>query len=172
MPKAFLALRFGVTARGYMCLVPEMSRPGDIASIIRGVKLPVVLRSTVCEDAELKPYELLGEAYVHGMMEGEACSRIEKYQCKFGGKSEVDILETASSILADTLNDVEGDTDIEMFNKGVEDNTGQQTRMLSRYSAYPRGEAHLVGLNEPWEWNGRDHKPGKDLVDAISPGLE
>jgi hypothetical protein len=99
--------RFSVTARGYMCLVPEMSRPGDIVAIISGVTAPVVLRRTTSGNAELKPFELLGNAYVHGMMNGEACNLIEKYDCKFRGDPENSILENATSVLPYVEQDVE-----------------------------------------------------------------
>lgn len=59
---------FCVTKKGYMGLVPPDSRPGDEIVIILGVRTPMVLRSL--DDCNWK-FTLVGECYVHDMMNGE-----------------------------------------------------------------------------------------------------
>jgi hypothetical protein len=59
---------FCVTERGYMGLVPPDSRPGDEIVIILGVRTPMVLRRV---DNGNRKYALVGECYVHDMMNGE-----------------------------------------------------------------------------------------------------
>lgn len=49
-----------------MALVPPLSRPGDIVYIILGMQTPFVLRQK--DDHR---YELVGECYVHDIMDGE-----------------------------------------------------------------------------------------------------
>ncbi|KAH9203526.1 hypothetical protein DL95DRAFT_472296 [Leptodontidium sp. 2 PMI_412] len=46
----------------------EAIRSGDLVCILFGCSVPVVLR----EDRERKYYQIIGECYVHGMMDGEA----------------------------------------------------------------------------------------------------
>jgi hypothetical protein len=60
---------FCTTKKGYMCMVPPMSKVGDSICLIYGVWVPFVLRASV-EDP--KRYQLVGDSYVHGIMDGEA----------------------------------------------------------------------------------------------------
>ena len=86
--------RFVVTRNGYMALVPEGSREGDVFVILYGTQVPSVLRRceddrtteekeerigvggeemrqrTVGED-NARSYQFVGECYVHGDMNGE-----------------------------------------------------------------------------------------------------
>ena len=65
--KEYCAFRsFFVTEKGYMGLGPIELCPGDITCILYGGIIPYVLRPL--GDGY---YRLLGEAYVHGMMEGQ-----------------------------------------------------------------------------------------------------
>lgn len=57
---------FFVTNEGYFGLGSCYPRQGDIVCIIRGSPVPFVLRPRVDEF-----FELVGEAYVHGIMDGE-----------------------------------------------------------------------------------------------------
>ncbi len=61
--------RFCITKQGYMGLVPPLCKPGDLVYIILGAETPYI----VCRrrSADQSTYELLGECYVHGMMDGE-----------------------------------------------------------------------------------------------------
>ncbi|CAK46256.1 hypothetical protein M747DRAFT_317364 [Aspergillus niger ATCC 13496] len=54
------------TARGYLGLVPAGAKAGDSLALISGGKVPFCLRH------ELEDYQVVGEAYIHGVMHGEA----------------------------------------------------------------------------------------------------
>jgi hypothetical protein len=56
-----------ISGKGYVGLAPEHAVPGDILCVIIGAIVPYVLRR-VPEGG----FELVGEAYVHGIMDGEA----------------------------------------------------------------------------------------------------
>ncbi|RYN85651.1 hypothetical protein AA0119_g11368 [Alternaria tenuissima] len=58
--------RFFVTAAGYMGLGPRCMQPEDIVVVLRGGHIPYILRKKV------DGYQLIGQAYVHGIMYGEA----------------------------------------------------------------------------------------------------
>jgi hypothetical protein len=55
-----------ISSEGYVGLVPAHSRPGDIVCIIFGADVPFILRNV--GEGE---YQLIGEAYVFGIMDGE-----------------------------------------------------------------------------------------------------
>ena len=55
-----------MTRKGFVGLVPGDAAEGDVICVFIGVKVPFVLRED--EDG----YQLLGDCYVHGIMEGEA----------------------------------------------------------------------------------------------------
>lgn len=59
--------QFAVTRSGYMALVPVDTAAGDLVCIFLGAKVPHVIRKA--GDAK---YRLVGEAYLHGFMHGEA----------------------------------------------------------------------------------------------------
>jgi hypothetical protein len=59
--------RFGITDQGYMGLVPSCSQIGDEVHILGGATVPFVMRHR----AE-RNFILVGDAYIHGVMEGEA----------------------------------------------------------------------------------------------------
>ena len=59
--------QFAVTRDGYMALVPVDTAEGDIVCIFLGAKVPHVIRK-----AGNAKYELVGEGYLHGFMDGEA----------------------------------------------------------------------------------------------------
>ena len=77
MQKAFEAAvherRFGTTSKRYMGLFPRGSRPGDEVCIFFGACVPFVIRR--CETRDT--FQLLGECYVHGIMDGEAMQMTE-----------------------------------------------------------------------------------------------
>ena len=58
--------RFFVTRRGFFGLGPSVLREGDICSVLFGGTVPFILRR------KGTGYLLLGEAYLHGVMRGEA----------------------------------------------------------------------------------------------------
>lgn len=56
---------FFVTARGFYGLGPDITRPGDLCSILFGADVPMVLRSQGLH------FKLLGEAYIRDLMHGQ-----------------------------------------------------------------------------------------------------
>ena len=58
---------FGVTAKRYMGLLPRGTQIGDLVCVFNGAPTPCVLRRRLDNDG----YLLLGECYVHGIMDGE-----------------------------------------------------------------------------------------------------
>ncbi|KAI0804300.1 hypothetical protein GGR55DRAFT_659452 [Xylaria sp. FL0064] len=90
--------RFAVTMHGYFCLVPRSVQVGDEIAILQSYELAVVLRrlappSTQKQGQKRAPnqpqvipdpyFELLGDAYVHGMMENEARCISDEFNCRF-----------------------------------------------------------------------------------------
>lgn len=69
-------MKFDVTARGLLCLVPAMSRIDDCITIILRCPMPLLLRP----NGELD--EIIGDCYVHAMMESQASNLIEEFKCK------------------------------------------------------------------------------------------
>jgi hypothetical protein len=75
--------RFAITKHGYFCLVPSMARVGDTMAVIKGHRMPAILRpytppqpSKVSNDEEY--FELIGDGYVHGLMDNQAgCLAVE-----------------------------------------------------------------------------------------------
>ncbi|TVY83624.1 Heterokaryon incompatibility protein 6 OR allele [Lachnellula suecica] len=61
--------RFCVTNNGYMGLIPPGSQNGDLVCIIQGAQTPYVLRASMSGSSTA--YRIVGECYVHGMMDGE-----------------------------------------------------------------------------------------------------
>jgi hypothetical protein len=57
--------QLAITRTGYLALVPDRAKEGDAVCIFRGAKVPYVLRKK-----EEEGFELVGEAYVHGLMDG------------------------------------------------------------------------------------------------------
>jgi hypothetical protein len=54
------------TNSGYIGLVPGYAQEGDEVCVVSGARVPFVLR------AQGTFYSLIGECYVHGIMDGEA----------------------------------------------------------------------------------------------------
>ncbi|OQV08239.1 hypothetical protein CLAIMM_12545 [Cladophialophora immunda] len=64
--------RFFRTTKGYMGMGPKNLTKGDHIVILKGGSLPFVLRKADAGDVDGMPvFTLLGEAYVHGLSEGE-----------------------------------------------------------------------------------------------------
>ena len=64
--KACNGRRFFRTQRGYMGLGPKDIQNGDTVSVLLGGQVPHILRKLD------HAYMLIGESYVHGVMNGEA----------------------------------------------------------------------------------------------------
>ena len=75
--------RFMTTHRGYLGWAPdniygssdEQTREGDLVAIVFGCSTPLVIRPF--GDC----YQVLGEAYVQGLMDGEVIAALEVGQC-------------------------------------------------------------------------------------------
>jgi hypothetical protein len=63
--------RFAITEKGYFTLVPRGTKEGDVIVVFEKACIPFVIRKTRSDDCDGQKYELLGEAYVHGIMHGE-----------------------------------------------------------------------------------------------------
>jgi hypothetical protein len=76
--------RFCVSEKGYVGLVPPFAREGDIICVALGVQTPLVFRKLkLTQDQRGSRYHLVGETYIHGLMDGEA----------LGGGHETEFLE-------------------------------------------------------------------------------
>ena len=65
--------RLGVINNGYIIVVPKFTRKDDIICLIFGCEVPFVLRPVSDTSSGNEGcVELVGECYVHGMMDGEA----------------------------------------------------------------------------------------------------
>ena len=69
---------FATTRGGFIGFVPDVAEPGDCIVILPGGKVPYVLRRCFDVDTEssstwgVPRYKFLGDAYIHGVMHGEA----------------------------------------------------------------------------------------------------
>lgn len=54
------------TKGGYMGLGPKILQPGDVVCVLAGGEVPFILRP------DHGYYRLVGECYLHGIMNGEA----------------------------------------------------------------------------------------------------
>lgn len=57
-------------ANGYLCLVPAAAVEGDVIMLAKGGRVPLVLRSNE-QDGGDRYWKIVGEAYVHGIMDGK-----------------------------------------------------------------------------------------------------
>lgn len=66
---------FILTEKGYMGLAPFKTEIGDVVVVLQGSYVPSVLRRKKDNDKDGPSWELVGETYVHGIMEGETVTR-------------------------------------------------------------------------------------------------
>ncbi len=59
------------TQNGLLGLGPPTVQSGDLICIIMGARTPFLLRATVAHRGSKPTYHLVGECYVHGLMDGE-----------------------------------------------------------------------------------------------------
>ncbi|KAK2768523.1 hypothetical protein FQN54_000379 [Arachnomyces sp. PD_36] len=64
--------RFFVTKRGYIGIGPACMQQDDMVCVLSSGCVPFILRPSA------QNFQLIGEAYVHGIMYGEACHQSEK----------------------------------------------------------------------------------------------
>lgn len=74
--------RFGVrrrlmtTSKGYIGLTSDVTRSGDVVCVLLGCSMPMILRPVG------NRYTVIGECYVHGLMDGEAMGMLERGDLK------------------------------------------------------------------------------------------
>jgi hypothetical protein len=61
--------KFSTTAKDFMGMIPDTAEDGDILCVLYGSKFPHVLRKVIGKE---DTYVLVGIAYIHGLMDGEA----------------------------------------------------------------------------------------------------
>ncbi|KAH7314275.1 heterokaryon incompatibility protein-domain-containing protein [Rhexocercosporidium sp. MPI-PUGE-AT-0058] len=65
--------RFCLTDSKHFSMVPVGSETGDMLVVLDGAKVPLVLRPVPCDEpANISAFSVVGGAYVHGLMDGEA----------------------------------------------------------------------------------------------------
>jgi hypothetical protein len=64
--------RFGKTTSDMYCMLPPQTRIGDVLCVLNGGQVPLLLRPKLGVEEK---FELVGEAYVHGLMDGSAMLR-------------------------------------------------------------------------------------------------
>ncbi|KAF2006863.1 HET-domain-containing protein [Amniculicola lignicola CBS 123094] len=74
--RTFRGRRVGRPADPLIGLVPRDTKVGDTLCILYGCSVPVVLRNVGGLGKEDSHWHLIGEAYVHGLMHGEAISSL------------------------------------------------------------------------------------------------
>lgn len=65
----FIHWTFTVSENGLYCMLKRGARPGDLLAVLDGGKVPVILRAADEDSSRLR---VVGTAYVHGFMDGEA----------------------------------------------------------------------------------------------------
>ncbi|KAK8041668.1 hypothetical protein PG993_006191 [Apiospora rasikravindrae] len=76
--------RFFVTEKGYIGWGPKSAEVGDSVSVLPGASVPFLVRKLIGEmartgeDGDAVDCTLVGEAYVHGLMNGEALAAVER----------------------------------------------------------------------------------------------
>lgn len=76
---------FGVARNGSYCRLPHRTELGDWLVVLKGAKVPVVLRKISSRDGlstsdSVEKFEFIGSCYIHGFMDGEALE--EKAGCE------------------------------------------------------------------------------------------
>ena len=70
--KYYKARRLFRTTKGYVGLGPFTAQAGDRVWLIGGTRVPFLLRKETREVSDVEAWRLVGEAYIHGIMNGEA----------------------------------------------------------------------------------------------------
>lgn len=76
---------FGVTRNGSYCRLPHGTELDDWIVVLKGAKVPVVLRKTSSSDGlsmsnSVEKFEFIGSCYVHGFMDGEVLHEKAGYE--------------------------------------------------------------------------------------------
>ncbi|KAF5009937.1 hypothetical protein FDECE_3879 [Fusarium decemcellulare] len=81
-----LGRKICITNKGFMGMVPMGARAGDLVALFHGAAVPFVIRQAFAADSEGRQhavkskgntdvYEMVGECYMHGLMDGEGIGR-------------------------------------------------------------------------------------------------
>jgi hypothetical protein len=83
LKRASMRRRFCFSERGYVGLVPPFAQTGNLICVMLGAQAPLVIRRVepMAKEREGTRYHLVGEAYLHGLMYGEALAH--------GGETEL-----------------------------------------------------------------------------------
>ncbi|KPI39474.1 uncharacterized protein AB675_5202 [Cyphellophora attinorum] len=74
--------RLATTRKGYIAVVPRVSRVGDVVAILPGCTCTMLLRPSLAGDSGPKRFEIVAECYVQGMMDGEVVQMLEQGSCE------------------------------------------------------------------------------------------
>ncbi|KAK0102685.1 hypothetical protein ONS95_006287 [Cadophora gregata] len=75
--------KFAVTKEGHMAMLPTLAEVDDVISVVCGCRYPLLLRQKAWKGHEGTGetfYELVGECYVHGIMDGEVMNEETEVQ--------------------------------------------------------------------------------------------
>lgn len=78
--KAIARRKFFVSQKGYMGFAPLGTKPGDRICVLAGGRAPLIVRAAPENDGKASDRfvcRLLGDAYVHGLMDGEAMKLVD-----------------------------------------------------------------------------------------------
>lgn len=81
--------RFFITESGHMGIAPLNTQKGDVVAVLFGSTIPFVLRPVQNEEVRNR-YQLLGECYVHGVMDGEL---VEIWRRQLDGQAQAQTFE-------------------------------------------------------------------------------
>ncbi|KAF2474923.1 uncharacterized protein BDR25DRAFT_255455 [Lindgomyces ingoldianus] len=71
---AIVGWRYVITQRGYVGIVPGLTEVGDTVLIFKGGRVPFLVRKSM---ERPQAYRLVGQCYIHGIMNGEVLSELE-----------------------------------------------------------------------------------------------
>ncbi|KAH7372098.1 heterokaryon incompatibility protein-domain-containing protein [Cadophora sp. MPI-SDFR-AT-0126] len=76
--KDLLGFESFVSSKGRAGMIPWDAEPEDIIVVFLGAQVPFVLRKSIRHDKKF--YKLIGECYLHGLMDGQVLDEKEKYE--------------------------------------------------------------------------------------------
>lgn len=78
------------TRKGFIGLAPKHTKRGDLVSVVAGGNVPHVLRRehgqttpNTSDTSQATRYRVLGDAFVHGIMDGEVFALLERAEGEF-----------------------------------------------------------------------------------------
>jgi hypothetical protein len=83
LSNATVGQRLMKTDHGLLGLVPRYAQMGDSLALCQGGRLPLVIRASFRKDDDgkvIKEWKLIGDAYLHGRMDGKLWSQLQESQ--------------------------------------------------------------------------------------------